>query len=120
MAYPKMSAGGHMVNLLNEYARLKHEYGASGIDDIIAETDKFLFERLELMRALPICEKLAAKEPDCLGEIKKLRKPAKRDLWGGFDEVAYRDRLRGALYGRMSGCILGAAVEFWSIDEMEA
>ena len=120
MAYPKMSEGGHIINLLNEYARLKHEYGAAGIAEIIAETDKFLLGRLEMMKALPICEKLAAKEPDGLQEIKKLRKPAKRELWGAFDEAVYRDRLAGALLGRMSGCILGAAVEFWSIDEMES
>jgi len=120
MAYPRMSHGGHTINLINEYARLKHEYGAEGIEAIIAETDKFLSERLEAMKSLPICEKLAAKEPDCLFEIKKLRNPAKRELWAAFDGVTYTERLKGAFYGRMSGCILGAAVEFWSIDDMEA
>jgi len=36
-----------------------------------------------------------------------------------FDEKIYADRLKGALLGRMAGCILGAAVEFWTVDRME-
>ncbi|MCL2813810.1 MAG: ADP-ribosylglycohydrolase family protein [Oscillospiraceae bacterium] len=120
MAYPKMSGGGHIINLLNEYARLKHEYGAKGIAELIGETDRFLSKQLESMRELAVCEELAAKEPDCLKEIKKLRNPAERRLWTAFDEATYTDRLKGAFFGRVSGCILGAAVEFWSIDDMEA
>ena len=122
MGYPKMSGGGHMINLINEYAKLKYEYGSdfSEIEKIISETDEFLKARLDKMTGLPVCENLAAKEPDDLAEIKKLRKPSERRLWKSFDENLYADRLKGALYGRFAGCILGAAVEFWSIDEMEA
>ena len=120
MSYPKMSGGGHLINLLNEYAKLKHEYGAEGIQSIINETDKFLQTQLDKMTALSIDEKSAEKEPNCLQEIKKLRNPAERRLWAAFDDSVYANRLKGAFYGRVSGCILGAAVEFWSIDDMES
>ena len=119
--YPKMSGGGHLINLLNEYARLKHEYGSAGIADIIGETDKFLEAQLEKMTSLPVCAELEKKEPNCLKKIKDLRMPSEeRKLWKSFDKAKYADRLKGAFYGRMSGCILGAAVEFWPIDEMES
>ena len=120
MKYPNSSHGGHIINLLNEYAKLKHEYGASGIDGIISETDEFLKNQLKKMLALEIDSALAEKEPDDLAKIKALRKDAKRRLWTSFDEALYMDRLQGAFYGRMSGCILGAPVEFWSIDAMES
>jgi ADP-ribosylglycohydrolase len=118
--YPKTSGGGHLTNLLNEYARLKHEYGAEGIAEIMSETDEFLQGQLQKMTALPICGELSAKEPDDLQEIKKLRAPiAERRLWKSFDAAVYANRLKGALYGRMAGCTLGAPVEFWSIKDME-
>jgi ADP-ribosylglycohydrolase len=119
MGYPKMSGCGHFINMINEYAKLKHEYGAEGIAEIISETDAFLKAQLEKMTALPVCEKTAANEPDDLQEIKKLRTPAERRLWTAFDESKYADRLKGALYGRFAGCTLGAPVEFWSISDME-
>ena len=117
--YPEVSGGGYLVSMINEYARLKHEYGAAGIADIISETDAFLKAQLDKMKALPVCGWLADKEPDCLQAIKKLRKPAERRLWQSFDAAKYADRLKGALYGRMAGCTLGAPVEFWEIGAME-
>ena len=120
MKYPDTSHGGHIINLLNEYAKLKHEYGADGIDAIIKETDKFLQIQLKKMCELKIDEALAEKEPDDLSAIKALRKNADRKLWTSFDEPVYINRLKGALLGRMAGCTLGAPVEFWSIDAMES
>jgi ADP-ribosylglycohydrolase len=116
-----MSGGSRLINLINDYARLKYEYGAVSIAEIIEETDKFLQEQVDKMAALPICPELAAKEPDCLLEIKKLRNPAGSDrkLWTAFDAVKYADRLKGSLYGRMAGCTLGAPVESWAVEEME-
>ena len=119
MAYPKMSDGKSVIDLLNEYARLKHEYGAQGITELIEETDSFIKQQLNKMVSLPICEELRGKEPDDLSDIKKLRNPADRILWTSFNESVYIDRLKGALYGRLAGCILGAPVEFWEIDDME-
>jgi len=36
-----------------------------------------------------------------------------------LDPAVYRERLEGALLGRMAGNVLGAPVEFWSIERME-
>ena len=119
MSYPKTSNGGHLINFLNEYSRLKHEYGAEGIADIISDTDEFLKSQLDKMKNLEICKQLAEKEPDDLQGIKKLRLPAERKLWDKFDAAKYTDRLKGALYGRMAGCTLGAPVEFWPVEAME-
>ena len=41
-------------------------------------------------------------------------------LWKNFKPDVYPDRLAGALLGRMAGCTLGAPVEFWPVDRMEA
>jgi ADP-ribosylglycohydrolase len=117
--YPKMSGGNHLVNMINEYAKLKHEYGAEGIEEIINDTDIFLRAQLVKMEALQICKEFAAKEPDDLKTIQNLRQPAERKLWAKFDATVYADRLKGALYGRMAGCTLGAPVEFWEINAME-
>ncbi|MCL2099100.1 MAG: ADP-ribosylglycohydrolase family protein [Oscillospiraceae bacterium] len=121
-SYPKTSNGGHLVNMLNEYGRLKHEYGASAeeIEDIINKTDAFLKQQLKQLTELPVCAKLSEAEPNDLKSIKALRTPkAERVLWKTFDADKYENRLKGALYGRMAGCTLGAPVEFWPIDDME-
>ena len=64
------------------------------------------------LAALPAEEALAAREPDDLGAIRRLRPPGPRDLrWKpGGDELV--DRLHGALTGRATGCALGKPVEF--------
>ena len=121
MSYPKMSHGGHLIGMINEYAKLKHEYGTAGIEieNIIGDADKFLREQLEKMTALKICDELSAKEPNDLQEIKKLRVSSDRILWKSFNKSVYADKLKGAFLGRMAGCTLGAPVEFWSIEDME-
>ena len=55
------------------------------------------------LAALPAEEALAAREPDDLGAIRRLRPPGPRDLrWKpGGDELV--DRLHGALTGRATG-----------------
>jgi len=41
-------------------------------------------------------------------------------LWTTFQADIYRERLGGAFLGRMAGCTLGAPVEFWPIEKMQA
>lgn len=120
MGYPKWSRSGHINNLINEYAKLKHEYGATGINEIIDETEALMNAQLQKLLALKEDACIAEKEPDGLEKIKSLRNPADRKLWDSFDSEKYQNRLKGALLGRFAGCTLGAPVEFWSIDAMES
>ena len=120
MSYPKALNAEQIVKKLDEYAKLKHEYGAQGIEAVINETSEFLNSQIQKMINLKNDENMAAKEPDDLDKIKKLRGPSERRLWKDFDSVLYKDRVKGALLGRFAGCTLGAPVEFWQIDDMES
>jgi len=55
-----------------------------------------------------------------LTEIRRRRPHGPRRIWETLDENIYRERLRGAFLARMAGCILGAPVEMWSIEKMQA
>ena len=81
MGYPELKDGGRLINLITEYARLKHEYGARGVRGITEETEAMLSAQLRKLMDLEIDGELAAKEPDELQKIKSLRNPAKRRLW---------------------------------------
>ncbi|MDY3917571.1 MAG: ADP-ribosylglycohydrolase family protein [Candidatus Limivivens sp.] len=107
------------VDDLTRYLRLSAEFGCSqegrrifeefeqGLDEKIAE-----FQNLVLAQADP-------DEPDDLESIKALRPKGPRRM---TDTVPadYPDRLRGAFYGRMAGCTLGAALEFNPVETMKA
>lgn len=106
------------LNALNDWAALRHEYGATGIAEIIARVEREIESATDEIRRLPIDPQLAAREPDDLNAIRALRPEGPRRLWRSFDETVYADRLEGALLGRFAGCTLGAPVEFWPIDKM--
>jgi len=59
-----------------------------------------------------------ADEPDDLPSIRALRPDGPRRLSRGIG-ADYGERLRGAFYGRMAGCTLGAMLEFQSVDCMK-
>ena len=46
-------------------------------------------------------------------------RPGRASFGIEFDETLYREKLAGALLGRMAGCTLGAPVEGWPIRRME-
>ena len=75
-------------------------------------------EVIKKIKALPIDGNLAASEPNSLKAIKALRPKGPRRLWYRFNNSEYRERLEGALLGRMAGCTLGAPVEFWPVEKM--
>jgi len=100
-------------------AQMKAEYGASGLDEKIAETEKFIEEKLEELRSLPEDPALARAEPNELEAIRALRPTGARRIWSKIDQKQYQDRLEGALIGRCAGCILGAPVEGWPVYKME-
>lgn len=121
MKYPKLDALSHTRYLLEEYARLKCEEGAA--DEVCNEIDRLhqeLSDCLERIKALPSSEKSAISEPDNLEDIKKLRPDAPRRLWSSLpsDDIL-REKMLGALYGRIIGCLLGVPVEGWTPERIE-
>jgi ADP-ribosylglycohydrolase len=119
MAYPMNPDFRKLVESMEEYGRLKHEYGSSDVEKALSAIGRELELALERLKNLPESGILRAKEPDGLHAIQALRADGPRRIWGKLDEARYMDRLQGALLGRMAGCTLGAPVEFWSIEAME-
>ncbi len=119
--YPAFPELDRIVAGLKEYARLKYEYGAAAaaIENILTRLEDDARSALASIKNLPEDAALAANEPDQLEAIQLLRPRGERQLWPVFLEKVYAERLAGALFGRMAGCILGAAVEFWPVEEME-
>jgi len=118
MTYPEAPDYRRLVDQITLYAQLKHEHGAEGIAPILAQTESALQQAVEALRTLPVDAEMARREPDDLAGIRALRPDGPRRLWDDFDVPAYRERLSGALLGRMAGNVLGAPVEFWTIERM--
>jgi len=120
MPYPSFTRAHELLNLLELYSRLKHELGAEGVAEQVDAAEAALTKALAAVRALPDDPTLAAKEPNDLETIRALRPAGPRAIWSTFNETEYRRRLEGALLGRFAGCTLGAPVEGWSVERMEA
>jgi len=118
MTYPETPDYRRLIDQITLYTQLKHEHGAEGIAPILAQTESALQQAVEELRVLPGDAEMARREPDDLAGIQALRPDGPRRLWDSFDEPAYRERLSGALLGRMAGNVLGAPVEFWTIERM--
>lgn len=119
MSYPKDYPLEEISDTLRQYGKLKQEYGASGMEEILKRADAALRSALEEMKALPVSETLSRREPDTLPEILALRTEGPRKLWSSLDRESYAEKLEGAMLARFAGCTLGAPVEFWSVDAME-
>lgn len=119
MSYPNIPEYQALLTELIEYSRLMHEYGAQNIDDIMSEAFNDLKSSIQKLKSLPMDQNLLKEEPDGLDAILSLRPDGPRKLWNSFNEEEYLEKLEGALLARMAGCTLGAAVEFWSIEDME-
>jgi len=120
MKYSKTPDFRNLVDELELYAQLKSEYGATGISGPLTSAARALRSALKELKRLPIDRNLARQEPNDLERIQALRPAGPRRMWKKLDRHVYRDRLEGALLGRMAGCTLGAPVEFWSIERMKA
>ena len=118
MTYPQAPDYRRLIDQITLYTQLKHEHGAEGITPILAQTESALQQAVDELRALQGDAEMARREPDDLTGIRALRPDGPRQLWDSFDEPAYRERLSGALLGRMAGNVLGAPVEFWTIERM--
>ncbi|MBC7958540.1 MAG: ADP-ribosylglycohydrolase family protein [Vallitaleaceae bacterium] len=119
MNYPQIPNFAHLVHHIEEYSRLKHEYGSSEVEVLLAKAYDNLKLSVESIKKLEISPAITECEPDDLSEIKKLRPEGPRKLWKSIDKAEFEDKLAGAFLARMAGCTLGAIVEFWTVDQME-
>lgn len=119
MRYPSIPDFHKLTEQIVEYSRLKAEMGACGIEPLLVQAQEALRQALDGLKSLPEDASLAAREPNGLADIRRLRPDGPRRLWSSLDPAVYRDKLAGALYARFAGCILGSIVEFWEVDEME-
>lgn len=119
MEYPQIPNYHVLIDYLIEYAKLRCEYGAQGVESILKEVEESLKNAIFRINELPIDERLAQHEPNSLSEIRKLRPNGPRRLWKKFQKDKYLNKLEGALLARMAGCTLGAIVEGWSIESMQ-
>ena len=107
------------VDDITRYLRLSAEFGCGEeggriFDDFKEDIDRRIHEFQELV----LIQK-DEQEPDDLESIRALRPDGPRRITTGLPKD-YFQRLRGAFYGRMAGCTLGAALEFQSIDSMKS
>jgi ADP-ribosylglycohydrolase len=118
MPYPKTEDLTELATQLQLYAQLKHEYGSRGVETIVRRARRSMAAELRKLQRLQAGRKVAAKEPNGLRAIRKLRPRGPRRIWASFDRREYLDRLEGAMMGRFAGCTLGAPVEFWPVEKM--
>ncbi len=121
MKYPNFEVlGSYQYNLI-EYAKLKCEQGsANEVEKIIDDIKSFLHNGVEKIKKLPDDPILAKKEPDLLSEIHALREKGPRKIWDSLpSSEEFTDKMEGALYGRIIGCLLGVPVEGWTLEQIE-
>ena len=112
---------GDMQEKLNQlllYRRLAGEFGLGDkgdalLDNLDAEMNRLMaaFQQMSL-------EAVDPDEPDDLEAIRAQRPEGPRRMCRGIPSN-YAKRLRGAFYGRMIGCTLGAALEFHPMQDAE-
>ena len=120
MDYPHVPNFNQLSEQLALYSQLQHEYGAQGIEPILAQAAEALQRAVVALKALPPDTALAHQEPDDLPSLHSLRPAGPRRLWQQLDPALFPAKLEGALLGRMAGNVLGAPVEFWPIERMQA
>jgi ADP-ribosylglycohydrolase len=109
-------------DLLNEamlWADLRHEQRVD-IKAVIKRLRRELKRAHKTLRKTGPKKKALEEEPNALDAIRALRPDGPRRLWPTLNTSGLGDRLKGAWLGRAAGCTLGAPVEGWSIDAMEA
>lgn len=107
------------VDDITRYLRLSAEFGCSEDGKkIMDEFEANMNKVVEQFQNLVLAQK-DADEPDDLESIRALRPDGPRRMTTEIP-ADYMERLRGAFYGRMAGCTLGAALEFNPVETMEA
>lgn len=107
------------VDDLTRYLRLAAEYGcAEDGQKLFADLQNKIDESIEQFQKLVLAQ-TDSEEPESLEAIRALRPDGPRRMTNRLGEE-YPGRLRGAFYGRMAGCTLGAALEFAPIADAKA
>jgi ADP-ribosylglycohydrolase len=109
----------HLAEQLNLIGRLRLEQGTRNLQPVLRQAEQALRAAIRDLEQLPPNRKLQAHEPDDLMAIRRLRPAGPRRL-ETFNPSSYLQKLEGALLGRMAGCTLGAPVELWPVERMEA
>jgi len=107
------------VRSLLLWADLRHEQALPVKGRIAALKRRVRALRRELESAAPPAG-LARREPNDLPAIRALRSAGPRRMSQRIAWKDYADRLRGAWLGRAAGCTLGAPVEGWAPERMQA
>ena len=118
MSYPKIPDFHKISQEIIYYSKYKHEYGANDVDSKLKNLYEILEKGLEELKNLPFDNYYSEIEPSDYEGIIKLRPKGPRILWKEMNN-SYNDKLEGALLSRIAGCILGAPVEFHSIEDMK-
>lgn len=101
------------------WADLRHEQGAK-VKPLMKKLRKEIASiRRGLEHGAPR-KKTAQREPNELDAIKALRPDGPRRVWPRLQKKGLAKRMKGAWLGRAAGCTLGAPVEGWPIEKMEA
>ena len=116
--YTRLPDFNYLTSRIEEYARVADERGADP-SAAVDSAEKALLAALDVLRGLPPSAENLARQPSCLDAILSLRPEGPRRIWREFNEQEYRNKIEGALLGRMAGCTLGAPVEFWEIERMQ-
>lgn len=105
--------------LLWEYGRLKCEQGDSEkVTSILKELEQGVAAAAEEIKALQGDTGLRVREPDLLEDIRRLRPSGPRRMTDSPPENM-PDKMKGALYARIIGCLLGVPVEGWPMERIE-
>lgn len=117
MSYPHFIDFAKKAELIQEYIKLRYEYGDQSAQELADSFGKVIDDFYRSISQIPDELKASSNEPDQLDEIRKLRPDGPRRMKISPD--AYRDKLEGAFLARMAGCTLGAPFEFHEVDSME-
>ena len=116
--YPSTEKIRKLLEQIEMTRSIQHEYGAPGIETVLSSLEGHLSSGLSALQALTPDASLKAREPDDLAAIRALRPEGPRALVKRIP-ADYRERLEGAMLGRIAGCLLGSIVEGWKVQDME-
>ena len=119
LQYPTMPDFTQLTDALLRYSRLAAEFGyIEESTALLQQVEKTMNSSID--RFTEIVENAPADdtEPEDLASIRAQRPEGKRRLIDRLPED-YAERWMGAFHGRGAGCVLGGALEFRGVEEME-